>query len=280
MTSYRFSYMKMKGLGSSNDKVTTEDALSSYMMVPTAMSMKMHMIGVMYGINDRLTIAKMGSFVEKEVDIVNAMNVEFKRRTADIGDSKVNFSYSLINTKNNRLQFNLAFSLPTGNINKKHSSSRLPYSMQIGSGSYELLPGFSYSGYQENYSYGTQINGKFALNSNDNGYKFGNNYNITGWVSRKINNFFSVSSRFDYNKYEAIEGKDDMLNQMMIPTSNISLYNKEKLDILFGVNLFMAHGRLASNRFAIEFSIPIYQKIDGPMLQDDYTIIIGWQNSF
>jgi hypothetical protein len=280
MGSYRFSYMKMKGLRNGDDEVSAKDTLNNYMKAPTEMSMKMHMAGFMYGITDQLTISAMGNFTEKEGKNINAMGAVSKRRTADIGDSKVNLSYGFFEEDHGRSQFNLATSLPTGNINKKHDGSRLPYSMQIGSGSYELIPGISHSGHKGNFSYGGQINGTFRLNSNDNDYKLGDSYNVTSWVATRLNNSLSISSRLDYSKHEAIEGNDSTLNKMMMPAANGSLYDKERLDLLFGVNFMMQSGALEGNRLAIEFGMPIYQRIDGPMLENDYKIVIGWQNTF
>jgi len=284
MTSYRFSYMKMKGLRNGDDKVTTADALNSYMVAPTEMTMKMHMLGAMYGITNQLSLSAMGSFVEKDMYHIHRMTGEFNREIDDIGDTKINALYEFYNKDANRFQFNLGLSLPTGNIDKKYNGTRLPYPMQIGSGSYELLPGISYSGRQDSFSYGGQINGTFRLDTNDNGYKLGDQYNITAWVARKLNNAFSASSRLDYNKNEAIEGRDSsldmMVNMNMSPTAKTSLQDKERLDLLFGVNFLMPKGFLEGNRLAVEFGAPIYQRIDGPMLETDYKITIGWQNTF
>jgi hypothetical protein len=284
MASYRLSYMKMRGLRNGDDKVTTADALASYMVAPTKMTMKMHMLGAMYGITDQLTLSAMGSFVEKDMDHIHRTTGEFNRETDDIGDTKINALYEFYNKDANRFQFNLGLSLPTGNIDKKHNGTRLPYPMQIGSGSYELLPGISYAGHQDNLSYGGQINGTFRLDTNDNGYKLGDQYNITAWVARKLTNAFSVSSRLDYNKNEAIEGRDSaldtMVNMNMNPTAKTSLQDQERLDLLFGVNFLMPKGFLEGNRLAVEFGAPIYQRIDGPMLETDYKITIGWQNTF
>lgn len=282
MASYRFSYAQMKGLRNGNDRLKTADVLSGYMMAPVKMTMKMHMIGAMYGISDQLTFSTMASIIEKDAENVNKMAKNSKRSTADVGDTKINGSYGFFNNDYGKSQFNLALSLPTGNINKKHNNVSLPYSMQIGSGSYELLPGISYSGHSSLFSYGGQINGNFRLNSNDNGYKLGNNYNVTSWIAARLNNSLSISSRLDYNKYEAIKGNDvTLLNQlMMMPAANGSLYDKQRLDLLFGTNFLMPNGFLKGNRIAIEFGVPIYQKIYGPMLEDDYKFTIGWQNIF
>jgi hypothetical protein len=284
MASYRVSYMKMKGLRNGDDKVTVGEALNSYMSSPVEMSMRMHMVGLMYGVTNKVTFVGMGGLLQKDMDGKHKMTGDFNRKANGIGDSRISVLYEFFNDGANRAQFNIGVSLPTGSIEERYGDAtvRLPYSMQLGSGSYELLPGIGYSGRKEKYFYGGQVNGVFRLDGNDNGYKFGDGYNFTAWVSRKVNNSFSVSSRFDYNKSEAIEGIDgNMMGLAMISTVDTSLYGQERLDLLFGINyLISSQGYLDGNRLAFEVGAPVYRRIDGPMLEVDYKFIIGWQKAF
>jgi hypothetical protein len=279
MTSYRISYMKMKGLRIGDDRTNPASVFqnNSYMAIPTQMTMKMHMLGAMYGITDNLTIAAMGSFIQKDMDHLKKMGGSFSRDVEDFGDSKVSLLYQFLNNNLGKAQFNAGISLPTGSINEKSPDrSRMPYPMQIGSGSYEFLPGFSYLKQYEKFSLGAQINANFKLNQNKYDYKLGDSYNATIWTAHKINNAFSISARLDYNKNEAIEGKDSQLNPAMISTADSSLQDGERLDLLLGVNFLT----FAYNRLALEFGRPIYQRIDGPMLETDYKITVGWQKVF
>lgn len=280
MASYRFSYMAMQGLAQGDDKLSMEEALQDYMMSPKEMVVKMHMLGVMYGVTDKFTLSAMTSFVEKDMQNIHKITGNFKRETSDLSDSKVNTIYQFYNDNQNRLQFNLGLSLPSGNINKKHNGQRLAYAMQIGSGSYELLPGLSFSGHSANISYGAQINGNFKINHNDNGYKFGDSYNFTSWLARDLSNSLSISSRLDYTKSEAIEGNDISLNNMMMAGNNITKYDKEQLDLLLGSNFIFTQDSLKGHRIALELGMPIYQRVDGPILESDFKIIAGWQKLF
>ena len=281
MGSYRISYAKMKGLRENDDDITISDVLNDYNMSPTEMTMKMHMAGLMYGITDNFTISAMGSFIEKDMDLINRMNAQSERKVDGIGDSQINLSYGYFAQDYGRSQLNLALSLPTGSINQKYDGARLAYPIQVGSGSYELRPGISYSGYKDNlFSYGGQLNAIFRLDSNDNGYKLGDSYNATSWIAKKLNDFFSISTRLDYNKNEAIEGSDSTLTPNMMPGADTSIQDKERLDLLFGVNFMMHHGFFQGNRLAIEFGKPIYQRMGGPLLKNDYKLTIGWQNTF
>ena len=280
MTSYRYSYMKMKGLRDKNGKISNAQAHQNYMVLGKEMTMEMHMIGAMYGVTDKLTLSAMGNIMVKNMDHSHKMAADFNREVEDFGDSKIHALYEFVNDGNYRAQLNLGLSLPTGNINKKYNGARLPYGMQIGSGSYEFLPGLSLSGEGDGFSYGMQINGVFRLDGNENGYKLGDEYNITSWIAKNLNENLSISSRLDYNKNEAVEGKDSSLNIAMTPLADPSLQDREKLDLLFGVNFIVSRGVLSGNRIALEFGRTIYQKIAGPNLGNDYKFVIGWQKSF
>lgn len=280
MTSYRYSYMKMRGLRNGDDKISDSTAQVNNMVVGKEMTMEMHMLGAMYGVTDKLTVAVMGNIVVKDMDHSHRSNGKFNREVENFGDTKIHALHGFYNKKNHQVQLNLGLSLPTGNINKKYNGARLPYAMQIGSGSYEFLPGLSLSGRADGFSYGGQVNGIFRLDGNENGYKLGDEYNITTWIATNLNENFSISSRLDYNKNEAVEGKDSSLNIAMTPLADPSLQDRQKLDLLFGMNFVVSSGLFSDNKLAVEFGRTIYQRIAGPNLDNDYKITAGWQKVF
>lgn len=280
MTSYRFENMAMQDMATQDNKMTSREVLDrGYMATPTKMQMKMHMVGAMYGVTDKLSVMAMGSFMQKDMDHKNMALSKFNRTSEGFGDLQLSSLYQFLKTDSRQAQLNTGISLPTGDINEKHNGTRLPYPMQIGSGSYEFLPGISYSGFTTNYSYGAQVNSTLRLNQNNVGYKLGDIYNVTSWVSRKVNSNFSVSTRLNYTKNEGIEGVDDTLTPTMVPTANSYLQARENLDLLLGFNL-ISHQYLKGHRLAFEVGAPLYQRIDGPMLQNNYKFTIGWQKTF
>ena len=280
MTSYRLNYMKMQGLRSGDNKTDKTATFRKYNLSPNEMSVKMHMLGAMYGLTDKLTLAAMATAAEKVMNNDKKTGGNLKTRTAEIGDTKLNSLYEFYNKKERRAQINLGVSLPTGSYNEKHNVTQLPYAMQVGSGSYEFLPGLSYAAHNSEFSYGAQINAIFRLDANDPGYKLGDAYNATTWIAKRLNKSFSISTRLDYNKKEAIEGVDKVLNVNLIPTADGSLYNSQRLDALLGTNFVAQRGFLKGHRFAVEFGVPLYERVDGPMLETDYKLTAGWQKAF
>lgn len=280
MFSYRYAMMHMQGARDGSQRVSTDKVLNNYMVAPLQMDMKMHMAGAMYGITDNLTIAAMGSLIEKDMRMLNRGNKVIDREATGFGDTKVNAMYGLVNNENNKVQFNLGLSIPTGSIKENYQGTVLSYPMQLGSGSYEALPGVSYTGLQDGYSYGAQVNGIFRLDTNNTGYKLGDSYNVTAWTAKKLNNAFSLSSRLNYTITNNIKGADDSLMLMMIPVNNTSVYAGRSLDFLLGTNFIVPQGPLKGHRLALEAGMPLYQSFNGIRLEKDYSLTLGWQKAF
>lgn len=280
MFSYRYSYMKMNDLQQGSDKISRQEVLQNYMMAPLKMHMQMHMFGAMYGIGDEFTIAASTSVVSKEMKMINRMNRVSENEVSGFGDSKINGFFRIITNQNHHAQFNLGVSIPTGSIKETSANNaRLPYKMQLGSGSFELLPGITYSGFQNSFSYGAQANATFRLDTNNLGYKLGDIYNFTSWIAKKLNPTFSVSSRLNYTITEAIEGRDKAL-VVMTPPANASFSSSKKLDLLFGINFMSQGGIFKGHRLAIEAGAPIYQKVKAIQMVNEYQITAGWQKTF
>jgi hypothetical protein len=283
MLSYRYQYMHMDGNRDGDSSVSTQDVLDDFMVAPTSMPMHMHMVGAMYGLTDNLTIGAMTGFMEKEMDHVRRNGTQFDEDNQGITDTKVNGLYEFYNDGKHRLQFNAGISLPTGSINDRKSNGTIfAYPMQMGSGTYDLLPGISYSGLSENWSWGSQANSVVRLGRNDRGYTLGNRYQLTAWGARNINDALSVSLRLDGHAWENIDGRERELQgpNFMAPPPNPDLQGGERLEALVGLNFIVPKGPLKGNRLAAEFGAPIYERLDGPRLETDYTVTLGWQYAF
>ena len=150
MVNYKFMHMAMNGLrdGTSDIAVTSVTPQGSrpygYMMAPTSMTMDMHMLMLMYGLTDRLTLMATPTYQEKSMDMVMNMGMgnrpEPTMHTRGIGDTELRAIYQI----HKDWAGSLGVSLPTGNIDQNfttmHMQFRAPYGMQLGSGTYDLIP--------------------------------------------------------------------------------------------------------------------------------------------
>ncbi len=289
MLSYRYDFMRMKGNMKNGEKISPADvAASDYEMSPLKMDMRMHMVGAMYGVTDKLSLMAMGSFMTNSMRMVHNMHgmqgEVTDQKVSGFGDTTLSAMYGMHKDSDSHSLFNLGVSIPTGSIKKNEGSSRAAYAMQLGSGSYELQPGLSYTGFKDSYSFGGQVNGQFRLNDNNSGYRFGDTYNATAWTAKKLNESFSVSSRLNYIITEKMKGSYSGLNTMgalmMSPMNNAQYTGGRRLDFLLGANFVVPSGALKGHRLAVEGGVPLYQKVNGIQMRNAYNITVGWQKSF
>lgn len=297
MLSYRYEFMRMKGSMKNGDNISPAGVNEEgYMMSPLKMDMKMHMVGAMYGLTDKISLMAMGSFMSNNMRMVHNMEGGMggmdavhgetsNEKFSGFGDTRFDAMYGFHKDSDSHAQLNLGVSIPTGSIKKTDSQdSRAAYSMQFGSGSYELHPGLSYTRFKDSYSFGGQVNGQFRLDNNNSGYKLGDTYNATTWASKKLNDAFSISSRLNYIIAEKTKGHYAGLNTenalMMSPMNNAMYSGGRRLDFLLGANFIVPKGAMKGHRLALEGGMPIYQKVNGIQMKNAYSITLGWQKAF
>lgn len=281
MLSYRYSFMDMQQNKDGSSDVSDANVLQSFNVAPTNMSMRMHMVGGMYALTDQFTVGAMGGFATTSMDHLRRNGTSFETEGVGFTDTRVNGMYEFYNDGAHRMQANFGVSLPTGSYDEIGANGlHLPYVMQLGSGTYDLLPGVSYSGHASNISWGGQANATIRTGTNNHGYRLGNNYNLTAWSAYKLNRAFSVSARLDGNMWSDIEGADPQFTRIMAPTMNPTLFAGRRLDALLGANFIVPEGTLAGHRLAVEFGTPIYEHLDQDRLGTDYRFTLGWQKAF
>lgn len=293
MMSYRYSRMGMDGHRAGTNNITTDEVLDDFMVAPLDMTMEMHMLGLMYGVSDDLTVMGMLPYTRKSMNHINRMDVRFKTRTEGLGDIKLSGLYTLfssgadkeIHRIRHKLLLNFGLSLPTGSIDERGdtpagANQKLPYGMQLGSGTIDPLVGVTYFNKLHDWSWGAQGGAVFRFGKNDEGYRLGNEYTATGWLARNLNEQTSISVRLEGKSWGNIKGQDDDLNPMMVPTARTDLRGGERVDALVGVNFYQPAGRFSGHRLAAEFGMPVYQNLDGPQLETDYRLTLGWQLAF
>jgi hypothetical protein len=280
MVSYRYMTMDMERLMKGSNSVAPTMMATGFMpnMLPTEMTMDMHMFGTMYAISNKWTLMGMLNYLDNEMSMPMG-----KMDSSGLGDIKVAGLYDLAQWNDGRrVHLKLGLSLPTGSIDEKDSMSRiLGYGMQLGSGTYDLEPAITYLGQTENYSYGAQLGGILRIGDNDQGYTFGNKFEATVWGARKISDSLSASAKFDYSTQSYIDGSDSRLdarNMMMAsPGFQTTSQGRDITTFALGLNYYFKDGGLSGHRVAVEWETPIDQKVNGVQLELDSTWTFGWQ---
>lgn len=282
MFSYRFMRMEMDGNRDGTDRLSPSEVLAlGYMVTPTEMTMDMHMFGFMYAVSNDLTMMAMLPYVDISMDHLTGMGGTFTTTASGPGDFRLAGLYSLWEGERQRLHLNAGVSLPTGSINERDQTPasmgndvQLPYPMQLGSGTFDLLPGLTYNGQSDFWSWGAQFIQTIRIDENSRDYRLGNRSDATVWGARRLGNSLSLSARLAGARWGNIHGADPALNPTVVPTADPNLRGGERVDFSLGLNFSKA-----GHRLAIEVGEPIYQDLDGPQLETDLIWTFGYQFS-
>lgn len=282
MLSYRFMRMEMDGNRDDTDQIGVSEVLADFPVTPTEMTMDMHMFGVMYAPTDKLTLMGMLPYLDFSMDHVTRTGVRFTTESEGIGDIRLTALYVLYELGRHRVHLNAGISFPTGSIDERDGTpagpnQKLPYPMQLGSGTFDLLPGITYLGQTEDWSWGAQGLAAIRVGENDNDYTLGDRFHLTGWLARRLSDAFSGSIRLNGQTWGDIDGADPDLNPRMVPTADPDRRAGTRLDLMFGLNYYVRQGMFKGHRLAIEGGIPVYQRLDGPQLETDWLLTAGWQ---
>ncbi len=301
MLSYRFMLMDMNGNRRGSTPITA-DAIAETIpnrffgapgqpptlrIVPVSMSMQMHAVGAMYAPLERLTLTAMGRYLEKKMEHITYMGAagaarrgRFRVNTSGLGDARVGALLNLWEQGAHRIHLNAGLSLPTGANDKTHRIlapngdqpvMRVPYAMQLGSGTWDLMPGVTYSGRRTPWHWGGQYLGTFRTGS-DKGYSLGDRHEFSAWMSRQWVTAASASVRLRYETAGRINGMDPQIRGP-VQTADPDNYGGDVLNLGLGVNLVV----LGEHRLAVEAALPLLRNLNGVQMETDWAVTVGWQ---
>jgi hypothetical protein len=152
--------------------------------------------------------------------------------------------------------------------------------MQLGSGTWDVMPGATVLGQNDRWSWGAQGLATFRLGENARHYRLGHRGMGTGWIAHRVNDWVSASLRLEGSAWGDVHGADAALVPMIVPTADPDLRAGTRLDFGVGVNFEVAGETLHGQRLALEFLAPLWQDLDGPQLERDWALVMGWQYAF
>ena len=263
---------------------------NGYGMDPLNMRMDMHMLMVMHGLTNKLTLMAMFSYN------INVMHMfiwpgsihthAMKMQSAGFGDVKLNVLYKLLKKKKHQVFFAVGLNLPTGNINIKGSGDgmypdhRLPYEMQLGSGTFDAMPGINYLYKGMKLSVGSQMSSVIRAGYNNIGYRFGNEFTFNKWLAYAWDNHFSSSVRLESYVTGSVIRNDPDLYLFTEPSSNPNNYGGKKITAFAGTNFYFRKGKMNGSRIGLEYGIPLYQNLNGIQMTTHSSIFISSSINF
>ncbi|MDA8743555.1 transporter [Rubripirellula amarantea] len=280
--SHRLSDAESVAFGASSDPVTNRGAS------PTAMTHEMHMLHLMRGITEDITLYTMIMMPSITMDHIRGpMNpagpgTSFTTHNSGFGDLTIGALLRLYTDVDDDVIFNLGASLPTGDIFRTTSEPTggaveqpLPYPMRLGSGTFNARPGITWKHYYQFGSFGTQFQTNLPVGRNYRDYSIGDEFRLNAWYSHLITHNLSTSVRLENLWLTNYDGEDPQSTDALISTNVESFRGGYSLNLGLGIAALVS-GHLLN----VEFVPTLYQDLDGIQLETDWSIAASWSKSF
>lgn len=265
-----------------------EIAEAGYTVRDKGMTMDMAMLHVMWAPDDRVTLmlvpswmrmgmtmeglpmAGMGSGAMSSGSMTGhgghtlAPGQTMSHSVKGVGDTQFGALVAL--SRNPALSAHAGFmvSAPTGKADRRNASgSFVHYMMQGGSGTWDINPSLTLRGAAKRFGWGAQASYLFrAEDRNRSGFRFGDRFAATGWVSAPVSPRVSLSGRLNYTSEGQIRGHYNGAHGHASPPDRQENYGGKRLEAGAGINIVAGkHLRLGG-----EASLPLYQNLNGIQL--------------
>lgn len=295
MFEYRYMRMNMNGLRDGTTDIdsteisgATSSGLKSpnkpYQMAPVSMTMSMQMLMAMYAINQNVSVMAIGNYLDNSMSMVmhhgagtaDVMQMHADMETRGIGDTQIAVSYAI----SEPLTLSLGLSLPTGSTEERVSMKpgdptvRAGYSMQLGSGTFDLIPGMLWNHVAGDRAWGGQASYTYRLGSN-NGYTFGSKLESSAWAKYQVDPGVWISARLAITHADKVDGSDVEIDAAMSPEMDPNAQGGTRADALIGIS----GGNAKGLTLGIEIGIPVYQRLNGPQMKTTLMAsgLVQWQ---
>ena len=251
-----------------------------------------------YSISDQLSLVAIMPVIRKKLVMETFMGAvgttslgENTVHSNGLGDVKFGVLYTPYKAydekgeRTHNMLFSAVMSAPTGSITKEDqmltpmntlTPARLAYGMQLGTGTWDALVGAAYWGKVDNWGWGAQYMATIPVESeNDEGWRYGDKHEVTGWVSYSWDPTLVNSFRLRHENQSQNEGLDPKIYGPGLG-ANPANYGGTKTEFILGINWMYDTAR----NISLELSIPVAQDRNGYQLEQDYSIMVSWRNAF
>lgn len=305
MFEYRYMNMYMGGNKIGTRSVSDDMAFNvpvnglatNKQAIPTEMTMEMHMLHIMYGLTDNITLYAMPMWTvltmdHRRQDPFNPPNgpmpdlngTPFTTQNDGFDDLVFGALYRVYEGCSDELILNFGCSVPTGDIDRQTSVPfgvpvDLPYPMRIGSGTFDARPGVTYKSYFDHGSLGIQYQADLSIGTNDQGYALGDEHRLNVWynwlVCDRLNFSFRVENRW-LNNIDGADVDQNAMSMMFISTNRSDSRGGFWTNFGYGVAMLLGDGYLLN----FEAVHPVYEDLEGIQLSNNWWFATGISKGF
>ena len=249
-----------------------------YTRTPRSLEIELHVLRLAWAPHPRVTLAVEIPVVRKTLETLDSSGLRSEVETRGIGDVAFAVVVPFIKKGRERSHVHVGFDVPTGSFRRGGDVRRLPYDSQIGNGTVDLEWGWTYQGEIDGFSWGGQALGRHPVGRNGLHYREGSRFDVTAWAAVELLPGWSASARLAWQKQNNIRGRDRSFDPVVDPAENAKARGGTRLTISPG--MAFSPSCWPNQRVSVEVGVPIHQDLDGPQLEEDWSVKAGWQWAF
>ena len=283
------SWGRMVGLRRGTSNRSTKDTLGQYMMTQRKMDMYMSNVSVGYAFSDRFFAGIMGMYMEKDMEMIRRGGRRSSMNSQGAGDTMLmtkTLLYAddyLIPTS--QVSLLLGVSIPTGSIDQDDTGQILPYSMQLGSGTFDPFIGVLYEGSSSPFWWGANASYLARAYENYKSYNLGDEYRLDLYGMYQLRHNLVGELQIKGKYVGDIEGEAQEIEQdgdghmngnpNMAFMSNLydpDNYGGSTVDLTTGVQWQPFRNHILN----AQFSVPLFQNLHGTQMERDFTASVTY----
>jgi len=280
----RFYQETFRGTNVGTLPILADDVLNFFTVTPLALDKQTAELDLRVGLFGFVTLQ--ASMPVTKAEMLNTTDaVLFQTSSETYGDVSIRGLFNLLEMNEYRLSLTLGGTIPTGKLKMSDTgasgaSEILPYVMQGGSGTFDVLAGLTFLNQNEVASVGAQGDAVIRVVDNRRGYRLGNEYSFTAWGAYNLSDWVAVSMRGLYETWGDVRGSDPGTDGTSDPSANSFAQGGERFQIPFGISFFLREGPAAGHRLLFEWYYIIHQDLNGPQLSAERSLVVSWQTFF
>lgn len=282
-------------------KVTYDDVLFSpgqeartdknYPVVPTMIRQEITALQLAYDLSEDITLRGQIPLVHQSTDHISIIPGydEFNISSNGLGDVVLLADTVLSKTINSVWRIGGGVSFPTGSIDEEGDTPRapgnqqLPYTMQLGSGTWDFPILLSYQKYEESFTWGLEGQARIRTGKNDRDYRLGNTYSAGSWVERPVGNNITLGIRADYLSRGKIRGNGDESLRVPVPgfpypapVVDPDAFGGDQID----ASVYLTAEIADDWRLRIRYERPLWLDLNGPQTALHNTVAVSLSTNF
>lgn len=306
MIGLRFQRMHSGGTNRSGTESIDDAAIlaSGYTSRVESMTMDMLMLDLMFAPSDDLTLMVMPHYMWHRMEMVgidpmagmgggghgghggHGIAIGFGEAhahgTDGFGDTLVSASWRLLRQPGLGAHATLGVWVPTGSVDRTNPDGTfVHYGMQPGSGTWDLEPSLTVSGGAGTFGWGGQTAYRVPLESaNDVGFRFGDRFRTTGWLSYLLTADVGATARLEFAHQGKIEGHYNAAHNHSSPPDLQQNYGGDIVRAGLGLNYLLPLGGANRPQLGAEFALPLYQDLNGIQTPEDWQLSLSISREF